>query len=342
MRDDMPALSWCGSALRVLDQTRLPTERVFLEITTVDGLIGAIDRAVISGAPVLAIAGAYGVAVALLQAEREGWGGSGLDAAVDRIRSAGPVAVDLRWSVDRVRSLIPAGADAVVRAADAIAAEQAAAEDAIGANGADHLSGHLLAGRSRLRVLTHGGVGPPATAGRGTALGVIRELNDRGLLALVHVDETRPLLQGSRMTAWELARAGIAHAVQPDGAAASVIATGLVDAAVVGADRIAANGDVAAGAGTLAIALACADAGAPFVVAAPAGAVDAGTPNGAAIALDLRPEEEVLSGGGHRITPRASRAYNPAFEVVPARLVSALVTEYGAYEVARGHVPAAR
>lgn len=172
-----------------------------------------------------------------------------------------------------------------------------------------------------------------------TALGVIRELHARGRLEVVYADETRPLLQGSRLTAWELAQEGIPHYVQADGAAAGTLLRGGVDAAVVGADRIAANGDTATKVGTVGVALACADAGIPFLVAAPTTTVDLATKTGDDIHIELRGAAEVLEWGGIRMAPAGSRGHNPAFDVTPGRLVTGLVTERGVLEVASGRLP---
>ena len=187
-----------------------------------------------------------------------------------------------------------------------------------------------------VRVLTHCNAGALATTGWGTALGVVRELHERGRLGRVYADETRPLLQGSRLTAWELARLGVDHVVQVDAAAASTIVGRRVDVAVVGADRIAANGDVANKIGTLGVALACAEAGIPFVVAAPMSTVDAGTPSGRHIPIELRDGAEVVSWDGTATAPSGSPGYNPAFDVTPARLISAIVTEAGVVEPGAG------
>lgn len=179
-----------------------------------------------------------------------------------------------------------------------------------------------------------------ATSEWGTALGVVRELAARDRIEMVFADETRPLLQGARLTAWELAQFDIEHRVLVDGAAASTILRGEVDAALIGADRIAANGDTANKIGSLGVALACAAAGIPFLVVAPTSTVDLQTQSGDAIHIELRNEEEVLSFNGVRVTPEKSRAYNPAFDVTPARYITAIVTERGVMEVAQGQIPA--
>lgn len=335
------ALGWTGDALRLLDQTVLPGRVEHVDVTDVDALVDAVRRLVVRGAPALGAVGAYGVVVAIRQAAREGRDAAWLDAAVDRIRTARPTAVNLAWAVDAVAPLVAAGEAAVLAAAQRIDAEDGAANAAIGRLGADWLAARL-AGRTGdrpLRVLTHCNTGFLATTRFGTALGVVRELHARGRLALVHVDETRPLLQGARLTAWELAQDGIPYVVQADVAAPGAILGGFVDCAVVGADRVAANGDVANKVGTLGVALACKEAGVPFVVAAPESTVDRATATGEAIPVELRDGEEVLALGGVRTAPPGSRGHNPAFDVTPARLVTALVTQERVYAVCDGDVP---
>ncbi|MGI8336083.1 S-methyl-5-thioribose-1-phosphate isomerase [Actinomadura scrupuli] len=337
MAEELRALSWTGEALRLIDQTSLPGRLAHLEVRDVDGLVGAVQRLAVRGAPVLGGVGAYGVAIALLQGAREGWDPVALDAAIGRIREARPTAVNLAFGVDRVRPLIAAGVDAVVAEAGALVAEDVAACHAIGVHGA----GWILARTARrpLRVLTHCNAGSLATCGRGTALGVIRELHALGALEMVYADETRPLLQGSRLTAVELAGDGIAYRLQADAAAAGTILRGLADVAIIGADRIAANGDTANKVGSLGVALACADAGIPFVVAAPWSTVDLATQTGDDIRIEERDEAEILSFAGVRVAPDGARAFNPAFDVTPARLITALATETGVLEPAAGRTP---
>lgn len=330
MAIEVRSLAWHGKGLHLIDQTALPREIVRLDVTDVDALIDAIQRLAVRGAPALGASGAFGVAIAMLQADREGWDEATLRGAVRRIRDARPTAVNLAGGVDRVLPLLPQGVDAVVAEAEAVVREDVAANKAIGANGADWILARVE--RRPLRVLTHCNTGSLATAGWGTALGIIRELHDRGVLEVVYADETRPLLQGSRLTAWELDQEGIPHFVQPDGAAASTILRGLVDVAVIGADRIAANGDTANKIGSVGVALACADAGIPFVVAAPQTTFDPTTAHGDEIEIEERPESEVLEWGGIRVAPERSRAFNPAFDVTPARLISAIVSELGVTE----------
>lgn len=332
--DDVVTVAWSVEerAVRFVDQTRLPGEECYVSCTTVDQVVDAIDRLVVRGAPALGAAGAYGVAVAVEQARREGWTPAELDAQVARVRGARPTAVNLAWGVDRARAQVDRGLDAVVAEAGQLVAQDLAANRALSRHGADWVLAATAPARDgrAVRVLTHCNAGALATTGRwGTALGVVRELHERGVLGRVHVDETRPLLQGARLTAWELARLQVDHVVQVDSAAAGAIAGGAVDVAIVGADRIAANGDIANKVGTLGVALACAHAEIPFVVAAPHSTIDPATPSGEAIAIELRAGEEVVAWRGDLTAPEGSPGHNPAFDVTPARLVSAIVTETG-------------
>jgi methylthioribose-1-phosphate isomerase len=346
--ESIRTIAWTGEALRIIDQTALPGRLEYLELRDVDALVSAIRRLAVRGAPALGAAGAYGVALVMLQGAREGWDQAAVAAAVERVRTARPTAVNLAVGVDRVAPLMAEGVVAVRAEADAIVAEDVAGNRAMGVHGADWIQARLLSGarppgagssgaESRgLRVLTHCNAGALATTQWGTALGVVRELHARGLIEMAYVNETRPLLQGARLTAWELDLLGIPHRVQVDGAAASTICRGLVDVAIIGADRIAANGDTANKIGSLAVALACADAGVPFVVAAPWTTVDLTIPSGADIPIEQRAEDEVVCWEGARLSPAGSRGYNPAFDVTPARLVTALVTETAVLEVSAG------
>ncbi|KUN77139.1 S-methyl-5-thioribose-1-phosphate isomerase [Streptomyces griseoruber] len=338
MSQELRAVAWTGNSLTLIDQTLLPHRDETVDVRDVDTLVDAIQRLVVRGAPAIGAAGAYGVALAILQGEREGWTGAEVRAAVARVRAARPTAVNLMVCVDRVMTRFAEGLDAVLAEAAAVQREDVEANRAMGAFGADWLLGRVGEDRP-LRILTHCNTGALATAGWGTALGVIRELHARGRLEVVYADETRPLLQGSRLTAWELVQEGIPHYVQADGAAAGTILRGAVDAAIVGADRIAANGDTANKVGTVGVALACADAGIPFLVAAPTTTVDLATPDGDAIHIELRGEDEVLEWAGLRTAPAESRGHNPAFDVTPGRLVTGLVTERGVLEVASGELP---
>ncbi|MEU8802212.1 S-methyl-5-thioribose-1-phosphate isomerase [Spirillospora sp. NPDC048819] len=340
MTSDVRAITWTGDGLRLLDQTVLPARVEYVVARDVDTLVDAIRRLVVRGAPALGVAGAFGVAIAVRQAARERWDDTLRDAAIAHIREARPTAVNLAAGVDRVLPLVAKGADAVAAEAQALLDEDVRGNRAIGAFGADWILGAV--GDRPLRVLTHCNAGALATAGWGTALGVVRALSARGRIETVYVDETRPLLQGARLTAWELDREGIPYVVQADAAAASTILRGLVDAAVIGADRVAANGDAANKIGSVGVALACEAAGIPLVVAAPWSTVDLSVADGGGIPIEERPPEEILTWDGARTAPAGAGAFNPAFDVTPARLVTALATETGVLEVSAGETPAQR
>src|SRR5690348_13256414 len=314
-------LAWRDGYIEALDQTALPHRVRTLRITTVDQLVEAITRLAVRGAPVLGAAGALGVALAVRQGGREGWDAARLDAEVKRIADARPTAVNLRREVTAVAGRIPQGRAAVEAAALAVLGSAAAVSEQISWRGADWL--RLACGRERLRVHTHCNTGSLACLGWGTALGVIRALHADGALEHVIVDETRPLLQGARLTCWELGRLGIEHRLACDGAAPFLISRGLADAVVVGADRVAANGDVANKIGTYSLALAARAAGIPFLVAAPESTLDPSTPSGSAIPIEQRADEEVTG----QAAPPGTRALNFAFDITPAELVSAVVTE---------------
>lgn len=331
MSQELRAVHWTGSSLALIDQTLLPHRTETMDVRDVDTLVDAIQRLVVRGAPAIGAAGAYGVALALLQGEREGWSADEVCAAVARVREARPTAVNLMVCVDRVMTRFDEGLDAVLDEAAAVQREDIEANRAMGAYGADWLVERVGVERP-LRILTHCNTGALATAGWGTALGVIRELHARGRLEVVYADETRPLLQGSRLTAWELVQEGIPHYVQADGAAAGTILRGEVDAAIVGADRIAANGDTANKIGTYQLALSARHHGVKFMVVAPSSTVDMATPNGETIEIEERDPGEMFGVGGVRTVAEGIVAWNPVFDVTPAELIDAIVTEKGVIE----------
>ncbi|MFV0308502.1 MAG: S-methyl-5-thioribose-1-phosphate isomerase [Desertimonas sp.] len=320
----MRTLEWRDDRVVLIDQTRLPAETLWLEVTDVDGMIDAIARLAVRGAPAIGVAGAYAVAMAAQQAEREGRDAAWLGGELERIARARPTAVNLAWAVDRVRAHLDRGAAAVVAAAEALADDDIVTNRALAELGAD-LVAELVG--TPVRVHTHCNAGGLACVEWGTALGIVRALHERGELRSVTADETRPLLQGSRLTAFELAEQGIEHRIVADGAGPSVIARGLTDVVIVGADRIAANGDVANKIGTYPLALAAARAGVPFIVAAPTSTLDPATATGDDIEIEERDPDEVLYVAGRRTAPAMSGALNPAFDVTPADLVTAIVTE---------------
>jgi methylthioribose-1-phosphate isomerase len=316
------ALSCDGRRLLALDQTRLPAEEHWLELHDAAEVAAAIRRLAIRGAPLIGVAAGYGVA---LEATRDR--GASLRQGAEMLRAARPTAVNLGWAVDRVLGAVTAAPDGGAAAgalaeARAIEAEEEAASAAIALHGAELLQG-------RRRILTHCNTGALAAPGRGTALAVIAELHARGGLDHVLATESRPLLQGARLTVWELRRLGIPHQLCVDSAAAGLILGGELDAVIVGCDRVAANGDIANKVGTLALALAAAAAGIPFVVAGPLSTVDPTCPSGKQIIVEEREEEEVRSLRGEPLAPPGTCCRNPAFDVTPAALVSSLVTDAG-------------
>lgn len=326
-------LKWQQDCLILLDQTALPNEINYLEINTVDSLIDAIKRLAVRGAPALGAAGAYGVAIALNQATRENWNREKLLQEIKRIRDARPTAVNLAWGVEQVSGLVDSGFQAVLAKANQIAEDDAKANRAMAKLAADWIEQKVS--KRPIKALTHCNTGTLATTDWGTALGVIRELFYRGVLSEVFADETRPLLQGARLTAWELSQYKIPHYVLVDGAAASTIARGEVDVVLIGADRIAANGDSANKIGSYPLALAANRAKVPFLVIAPESTIDRTCPSGDEIEIEMRDEKEVLELNKIRIAPENSRGYNPAFDVTPHDLISAVVTEQQVYEGAK-------
>ncbi|MFZ0192224.1 MAG: S-methyl-5-thioribose-1-phosphate isomerase [Streptosporangiaceae bacterium] len=319
--DHPDVLAWRDGHIEALDQTALPHQVRSLRIGTVDELVRAITSLAIRGAPVLGAAGALGVALAVRQGSGEGWDDRRLAAEIARIAAARPTAVNLSREVAVVAARIGEGSAAVQAAALAVLESTAATSLQISARGAEYLL--QACGAGPLRVHTHCNTGALACLGWGTALGVIRALHVAGALSHVIVDETRPLLQGARLTCWELGQLGIEHQLACDGAAPFLISQGRADAVVVGADRIAANGDVANKIGTYSLALAARQAGIPFVVAAPESTIDAATPSGASIPIEQRADQEVTAPAA----PAGTRALNLAFDITPAELITAVVTE---------------
>ncbi len=301
-------VAWDGDAVLLLDQTRLPTDEVVVRCGDVDALLDAIRRLVVRGAPALGFAGAYGVALAARTAATP----DALSAEAERIAAARPTAVNLRRGVERALAVALSGGDPVTEA-DALVAEDAAASAAMAAYG-------LTLVPENARILTHCNTGSLVSGGDGTAYAVALAAHRAGRLAQLWVDETRPLLQGARLTAWEAARDGLPYAVLPDNAAGSLFASGQVDLVLVGADRVCADGSVANKVGTYSLAVLAHAHGVPFVVVAPTSTVDEDTPDGDSIVIEQRDPAEVTSFGP---------AYNPAFDVTPPHLVTALVTERG-------------
>lgn len=304
--------------VRLLDQRRLPAEEVWLELTTADEVVRAIKDLAVRGAPAIGVAAAYGLAVEA----RRGANAPRLREAAERLAHARPTAVNLAWAVRRMVHRLGLGPTEILAEADAIRDEDEASCRRIG-----QLGGALLPPRAT--VLTHCNAGALATAGYGTALGVVRGAIEAGKSVRVLADETRPFLQGARLTAWELHRDGIPVTILTDAMPGWLMARGEIDCVVVGADRIAANGDVANKIGTYSLAVLAGHHGVPFYVAAPWSTVDLETPSGREIPIEERPADEVLLFAGHRIAPEGVGARYPAFDVTPERLVTAIITERG-------------
>jgi methylthioribose-1-phosphate isomerase len=315
-------IDWDGDAVTIIDQTALPAEYRVLTLRTVDELIDAIRRLAVRGAPALGAAGALGVVLAARS-------GGNVRAAAERVAQARPTAVNLSWGVARALEKLDDGPEAVLAEALEILDEDERLNRTASAHAAEIVL--ALCEHRPLRLLSHCNAGHLATVAWGSALGVVWHLHERGLVESVLVDETRPLLQGARLTAWELAHAGVAYRVQPDGAAAAGWARGVVFWVGGGADRIAANGDVANKIGTYGLAIAAHHHDVPFVVVAPSSTVDTSLATGAEIAIEERPPDELRTFNGTTITPPDADVFNPAFDVTPAGLITALVTEHGRY-----------
>jgi len=316
---ELRTIEWRGGRVRLIDQRRLPGRLVFLDCRRVDELVDAIKTLAVRGAPALGAAGAFGVALAAetLSTRRD------VRAAARRIAQSRPTAVNLATGVDYALAAYETGGpDAALAAAEELARADVVRNRALGAHGVALLP-------DRARVLTHCNTGALACVGYGTALGVIRAAADAGRSPRVWVDETRPLLQGARLTMFELERLHIDATLIADSAAASLMGAGDVDVVIVGADRIAANGDVANKVGTYSLAVLARHHGLPFYVAAPTSTIDLATPNGAAIRIEQRDPDEVRAFGGRAVAPAGAAVRNPAFDVTPARLVTAIVTEVG-------------
>ena len=325
---------WEGGRLVLLDQTCLPGEETERTYARWEDVAEAIRTLVVRGAPAIGVAAAFGLVLAARASRATTVDAllADLEAASKGLAATRPTAVNLFWALDRMQRTARAARgpslDALRRRleaeAEAILSEDLAANRAMG----DHGAALVPAGA---RILTHCNAGALATAGYGTALGVVRSAHAQGKVALVWVDETRPVLQGSRLTAWECVRDGIPHRLIADVAAAAVMARGQVDLVVTGADRIAANGDTANKIGTYALAVLARHHGVPFYVAAPFSTIDPALASGREIPIEERDAAEVRGFGLRQTAPAASPVYNPAFDVTPAELISAIVTERGVF-----------
>jgi methylthioribose-1-phosphate isomerase len=332
---DLRSLEFKGDArdgvLRLLDQAKLPEREEWLELRTAVAAAQAIREMVVRGAPAIGITAAYAMVLAAAEADRAGAGESARRAHLERSRemlaATRPTAVNLFWALRACERQIStdASADALLRLARQIHADDLAGNERIGQLGLPHLQ-RLPPGAG---VLTHCNAGAIATGGLGTALAPIFLAHERGLPIHVYVDETRPRLQGARLTAWELSRVGVPFTLICDGMAASLMAKGKIHLAITGADRIAANGDTANKIGTYSVAVNAAHHRVPFLVAAPSSTFDLSLPDGSAIPIEERSRTEITDWGDTSICPPGTPVYNPAFDVTPASLIRAILTDRG-------------
>jgi methylthioribose-1-phosphate isomerase len=325
---------WEHDRLVLLDQRRLPAQELERVYGRWEDVADAIRTLAVRGAPAIGVAAAFGVVLAARSSGATTYDAlrADLEAAVKGLAGTRPTAVNLFWALDRMRrtaeSLRGRPLDEVRRRllseAQAILDEDLAANHALGEHGATLVP-------PKARILTHCNAGALATAGYGTALGIVRSAHAQGKVALLWVDETRPVMQGSRLTAWECVRDGIPHRLIADVVAASLMGRGQVDLVVTGADRIAANGDTANKIGTYGLAVLARHHGVPFYIAAPFSTIDPALPSGVQIPIEERDAAEVRHVAGHATAPETSPVFNPAFDVTPAELISAIVTERGVF-----------
>jgi len=325
---------WDGERLVLLDQTRLPVEEIERQCTSWREVAEAIRSMVVRGAPAIGVTAAFGVALAARESRATTFEGllADLETAIKGLADTRPTAVNLFWALERMRGSCLAHRTLPLERLKArlLAEAQAVLEEDVAGNRAMGAHGAALV-PDRARILTHCNAGALATAGYGTAGGVIRAAHAQGKVQLVWVDETRPVLQGARLTAWECVKEGIPHRVISDGAAASVMARGEVDLVVTGADRVAANGDTANKIGTYALAVLAKHHGLPFYVAAPFSTIDPALSSGDLIPIEERDASEVRGFAGRQTVPTASPVFNPAFDVTPANLITAIITERGVF-----------
>jgi methylthioribose-1-phosphate isomerase len=325
-------LEWTDSGVRFIDQTKLPTEETYVTCKTHQQVADAIRTMVVRGAPAIGVAGAMGIALGVKNSKAESVGElkQEFDQICDAMGKTRPTAVNLFWAIRRLQDKfellrvrpLPQIKQALIEEAQRMHAEDIAANQAMGRHGAALMP-------ATGGVLTHCNAGALATCGYGTALGVIRAAVEQGKKIHVYADETRPFLQGSRLTAWELMKDGIPTTVISDNMAGAMMSQGKIGAIVVGADRIAANGDVANKIGTYTVAVLAKEHGIPFYVAAPFSTIDLQTPDGSKIPIEQRNPREVTHIGGRQMVPEGVQIENPAFDVTPAKYVTAIVTERG-------------
>jgi methylthioribose-1-phosphate isomerase len=330
----IPTLTWTPDGVRFIDQTKLPLEESYVLATTYEQVADIIVTMVVRGAPAIGVSAAYGVALGTMRSKAESAErfAPEFDTICARLAATRPTAVNLFWAIDRMKRLFAtllSEGDTLAQIQEKILAEAHAMyeEDIAACKTMGAFGGALLPDESG--VLTHCNAGALATCGYGTALGVIRSAVEQGKHIHVYADETRPFLQGARLTAWELMADGIPTTVICDNMAASLMRAGRIQAVVVGADRIASNGDVANKIGTYNLAILAKEHGIPFYVAAPWSTIDLATPTGEAIPIEERPQIEVTHHGGKQLTPHGVGICNPAFDVTPAKYVTAIITERG-------------
>ncbi len=328
------SLDWIDGAVVLVDQTRLPGSFETLRVEDVASMVAAIRRLSVRGAPAIGVAGAFGVALAVRE---HGVTGAGFQSAVASLRNARPTAVNLARMVDRCAAVASDGFDRVLVEACAIRDEELEASFGMGELGADLVE--EMSDEIPVTTMTICNTGGLATVERGTALAVIQTLHERGNLREAIALETRPLLQGARLTTWELARMGAPHRLVVDSAGPFLLARGAAQVVLTGADRIAANGDTANKIGTYTLALGAARAGVPFIVVAPETSLDMATADGTEIEIEDRGASEVTSLAGVSIAPAGTFAMNPAFDVTPADLITAIVTDRRVIRVDKGDTP---
>lgn len=327
-------IRWCGDALELLDQRALPDREVRLRVNDATQTARAITDMVVRGAPAIGITAAYGVVLAAQQAEDNADWQQRLEDAIECLAASRPTAVNLFWALARMREVIDryrmqreAPVVALLDEARGIHQRDLADNLAMG-----HFGSELIARNGACTVMTHCNTGALATGGHGTALGVIRSAWSRGLITLVHANETRPWLQGARLTAWELQQEGIPVVLAADSAASLLLAQGEIGWLIVGADRIAANGDVANKIGTYALAVQARHHGVKVMVVAPSSSFDLDLESGADIPIETRDSRELTHQGERRVAPENVKVFNPVFDITPAALIDAMVCEHGVIE----------
>jgi methylthioribose-1-phosphate isomerase len=332
----LPTIAWHDDNIVMVDQRKLPASEIYVTCKTVNDVAKAITTMVIRGAPAIGVCAAMGLALGAARSKATGTKQftTEFQRNCDQLAGTRPTAVNLFWAIERMKQSFAAGALAgesvdqlkarLRTEADLIHDEDVASCRAIGAHGAGLVP-------DRARILTHCNAGALATAGYGTALGVIRGAVEAGRKVTVLADETRPFLQGARLTAWELVKDGIDTTVITDNMAGAIMRQGDIDLVVVGADRIAANGDTANKVGTYSVAVLAKEHGIPFYVAAPWSTIDLATLTGDAIPIEERPAREVTHVGSNQLAPEGARIRNPAFDVTPAKYITAIITEKGIY-----------